>query len=487
MTNGIDEKIAVAVSSFGSNAAGGTPRRRDQMTTTVGRFGILLHTAVRSVASTVAVTVVADGAASDSEANEPVAVPLTSSRDDRRMKSSVSRSELPTYSVGQVDGQKPRRISLSDCKPSENAGDDIATGDSQLSSSAVFFRRSLKEKPRIDALEHHQRFNPKPKVGAEILDPPRIVVRSVKSRYDGLFSISGKKHRRLEQLNEDAGSVGNYIIMDTSDQQKSHRVSMAWVFDGHGPDCIDNIMSPGRLVSKTAIKAHQYSLATSLAKIIHAPMLHPSHPDYLKSSRRALFSNTFNDTQVIVQKVLPSSISKFAGSTATSILTVSDSLDPSSPVDVLCSNLGDSRAIAITFRKEVLPCQIRFRTPLPYRLVAENIFTLTAEENIRQQTEKVWFIKECLRRGYRPAAIHPEAQTHRRPLQTVMVPPTKSGFDIRSYEPFLHLSDIEVALRHATGALPENEQCSVYVLKEPYLWRLDARGKQKMTGLQVGT
>lgn len=318
------------------------------------------------------------------------------------------------------------------------------------------------------------------------LKQKRIVMRCTDFNYDGLCSITGRKHHRLKSRNEDVGSIGDYIVVDRETKKKFH-LKIALICDGHGSDVLlghgrKRIASPGRLISKTAIVAHQYSIAVNLSNLLNAPTLPSCHPDYLVTSRQSIFSKTFNETQQAVKKLVPSVVSTYAGCTSTAIVSIGQK---GGNIEILCSNLGDSRAAVFTFRRSPLPYQVRNRSSLPYILISENVFDLTKTHNIKEKTEQKWFIEQCLKRGYRPAAIHRSSLLHKHPLTAVMVPASSTSFDIRIFEPFASLDDVRAAMRYAYKLLPPDEAYSVYTLQGAYLWRIDAKGMQRSTGLQL--
>lgn len=307
-------------------------------------------------------------------------------------------------------------------------------------------------------------------------EPSRLIFHAAGSGLQGISSLSGEKNHRIESLNEDAGSLCEADVEDL-DHPEHHlsRLKILWIFDGHGPSVLNDIRSPGKLVAQTAITAHQKITTKRLGELIRAPVLPPDHQSYWTSSRQAVFSDLINETQNELRHLVQPIVTKWAGTTVTTLLALADDQRPDSPVSVICSNLGDSRAIALTFR-------IDRENDI---LIPEHIYTLTAEENIRTHHEKKWVHAECLKQGYRSARIDPRAQLRKPSLRLVMVPQKSSSFDISLYEPFSSLSDIEAALRHAKTVLSPGEEYSVYALQSPYLWKLTAQGFEYSRGLQV--
>lgn len=298
----------------------------------------------------------------------------------------------------------------------------------------------------------------------------------------GSSTKSGQKHDNDESRNEDSGVASE---MDVRIGPALYRIRAAWIFDGHGPDQIQSIRSPGRLVSKMAATVSSQIIGDYLQDLIKLPLLPQEHSDFLESRRQALFSQALNEIQKQVVKSLTKCVTDHAGCTATSLIAISDDLSGrdnanDSPVTVMCSNLGDSKAIAVTLKRE--PHQLE-DGKLSYAFTPESVFTLTVNENIREKHEKEWVLRSVGKHGFKQAAVR---RVGRFPLEAVLVPNHFSESRLRHFEPFHSLKDVIEAVRHAKQDLPKKRQLNAFAIQGGYLHRVKARGFPEVSSLQVG-
>lgn len=361
--------------------------------------------------------------------------------------------------------------------PSGSSSKDLIPQKGGITSTASLRRtkpRNNTHPDQVDPHSHNSRGSSKYRPGPPSEYPP-LIIRASNHGLQGLSSISGEKHHRLEALNEDAGSL---CEADLEDRNQNYHIRIAWVFDGHGPSVIGSVACPGKLVSQTAINIHQSILSQKLGKLIRAPVLPPESTNFLTSSRQAVFSDILNETQKRVHRTLPSPTTMWAGTTATVVLSIEDK-KRNGLVSVVCSNFGDSKAVALSFKV------IENITTGETKFVPEIVHTLTSDENIKTQSEVDWVEQQCMRHGYRRAQLHPTEEMRKPSLRLVMVPSSSDSFDISKFEPFTGLDAVENAMVYAKKFIRPEEQYSVYTVQLPYLWKVEANGYQYSKGLQV--